>query len=206
MANMGADIQSYQLSAQEDSDCIIVYAKNTGNEWSPSYFSDCFRKKIKYDDDVVIDANLIQKIIHPMDFDNYQKRLHPGILFNSHSYRIICKDQSILTVSEHFHKIGCNGSEQLIGVVKEKHSTEKLEEELRKMTCAIVQSPVTIMVTDLDGNIEFANPKFTELTGYSFEEVLGKNPRVLNSGLTPLAVYEELWGKLVQEMYGRVSS
>ncbi len=74
--------------------------------------------------------------------------------------------------------------------VTEKHATEL---RMKKITQAIRQSPSTVVITDSEGNIEYVNPKFTELTGYLPEEVLGANPRILKSGLTPDAVYRDLW-------------
>ena len=58
---------------------------------------------------------------------------------------------------------------------------------------AIEQSPVSVIITDLDANIEYVNPYFCQLTGYTESEVLGKNPRFLQSGLTPAVAYVELW-------------
>lgn len=62
-----------------------------------------------------------------------------------------------------------------------------------KLSKATEQSPVTIVITNTDGNIEYINPKFTAVTGYSYKEVLGKNPRVLKSGEHDKAFYEHLW-------------
>ena len=67
------------------------------------------------------------------------------------------------------------------------------ERELRRLTQAIDQSPSTVVVTDPEGDIEYVNPKFTELTGYSREEVIGKNPRILKSGFQPQEFYREMW-------------
>jgi len=58
---------------------------------------------------------------------------------------------------------------------------------------AIEQSPSTVVITDADGDIVYVNPKFTGLTGYSFEEVRGRNPRLLKSGETSDEEYRELW-------------
>jgi len=70
---------------------------------------------------------------------------------------------------------------------------KRLEVELIKLSSAVEQSPVTVVITDTKGNIEYANPVFAELTGYSIEEAIGKNPRILKSGKTPPEVFEELW-------------
>ena len=70
------------------------------------------------------------------------------------------------------------------------------EDNLRKLSRAVEQSPISIEITDLNGNIEFVNPKFTQLTGYRAEEVIGQNPRLLKSGKTPPEVYKKLWSTI----------
>jgi PAS domain S-box-containing protein len=68
------------------------------------------------------------------------------------------------------------------------------EEQVRKLLRAVEQSPATVVITDTNGLIEYVNPKFTQLTGYAAEEVLGKTPRVLKSGEQPPDFYKEMWG------------
>jgi PAS domain S-box-containing protein len=74
---------------------------------------------------------------------------------------------------------------------------EQKNAELHTLSRAVEQSPVTIVITDTRGNIEYTNPHFTELTGYTAEEAIGKNPRILKSGLTPPAVFQELWTSII---------
>ena len=74
---------------------------------------------------------------------------------------------------------------------------KKYEEELLKFSRTVEQSTVAILITNPEGNIQYTNAKFTEVTGYSREEVLNKNPRFLKSGETPPEVYEELWDTLL---------
>ncbi|MCF6147372.1 MAG: PAS domain S-box protein [Candidatus Kuenenia sp.] len=69
----------------------------------------------------------------------------------------------------------------------------KAEEDLRKLSRAIEQSPCTVMITNAAGNIEYVNPKFTQLTGYTPEEVIGKNPRILKPDKIPSEKYRQLW-------------
>ncbi|MFT3831441.1 MAG: PAS domain S-box protein [Opitutaceae bacterium] len=73
---------------------------------------------------------------------------------------------------------------------------QRAEAELRKLSMAIEQSQSAIVMTDLAGRIEYVNPWFTSVSGYSLDEVRGRNPRFLKSGETPAAVYEELWQTL----------
>jgi len=74
--------------------------------------------------------------------------------------------------------------------ITERRQTEM---QLRKLSTAVEQSPAVVLITDLAGNIEYVNPEFTRVTGYSREEVLGENPRILKSAETPDEVYRDLW-------------
>ena len=68
--------------------------------------------------------------------------------------------------------------------------------EVAKLSHAIEYSSATVVITDTEGNIEYANPRFEQLTGYSIEEAIGNNPSILKSGETPNEVYEELWSTI----------
>ena len=70
------------------------------------------------------------------------------------------------------------------------------EAEIRKLSRAVEQSPVSIIITDTTGNIEYVNPKFCSVTGYSAKEVKGKNPRILKSGEKSPEEYKELWDSI----------
>jgi PAS domain S-box-containing protein len=93
------------------------------------------------------------------------------------------------------------GSVGLILDITEKKNTE---ENLMKLSRAVQQSPASIVITDLNGDIEYVNPKFVEITGYLPEEVVGKNPRILKSGLKPPEDYKILWDTITSgnDWYG----
>jgi two-component system sensor histidine kinase/response regulator len=65
--------------------------------------------------------------------------------------------------------------------------------ELRKLSQATENSPASVVVTDIKGTIEYVNPTFSQITGYSAEEAIGQNPKVLKSGDLPKSYYRELW-------------
>lgn len=73
---------------------------------------------------------------------------------------------------------------------------KRAEAELRKLSLAVQQSSLSIVITDTDGNIQYVNPKFSEVTGYSYEEVIGNNPRILKSGYHDKSFYLDLWNKI----------
>jgi PAS domain S-box-containing protein len=68
-----------------------------------------------------------------------------------------------------------------------------VEQWLRKLSRAVEQSPDTVLITDRSGEIEYVNPAFEKLTGYTKEEACGKTPRILKSGEQGPEVYQELW-------------
>ena len=70
---------------------------------------------------------------------------------------------------------------------------KQADEQLRKLSRAIEQSQMTVVITDLDGIIEYVNPKFVQLTGYSVEEALGQKSSIVKSGETSPEEYRRLW-------------
>ncbi len=70
---------------------------------------------------------------------------------------------------------------------------DRIEEKNRSLSMAVEQSPVSVVITDTAGNIEYVNPKFLQITGYELGEVLGKNPRILKSNQTNPEEYQALW-------------
>jgi diguanylate cyclase (GGDEF)-like protein/PAS domain S-box-containing protein len=83
--------------------------------------------------------------------------------------------------------------ERELNQVKVRWNQKRAEEQLRQLSRAVEHSPVSIIITDVNGQIEYVNPKFTALTGYELEDVQGYTPRILKSGKTPIEVYQGLW-------------
>ena len=100
------------------------------------------------------------------------------------------------------------GENSFNGLIIDISLRKKAEERLRKLTRAVEQSPESIVITDLDGNIEYVNPTFERNTGYTLKEVMGKNPRILQSGSTPKETYTELWKAILagKTWYGELQN
>lgn len=73
---------------------------------------------------------------------------------------------------------------------------KKASEQIRKLSVSIEQNPIAIIITDKDGIIEYVNPKFTDVTGYTYEEAIGKKSNILKSGHTSQREYAKLWAKI----------
>jgi len=82
----------------------------------------------------------------------------------------------------------------LIDDLEDEVGSHKLTaENLNKLSQAIEQSPVSVMITDLGGNIEYVNPQLCKITGYKEDELIGKNPRIMKSGNTPEIQFKNMW-------------
>ena len=102
--------------------------------------------------------------------------------------------------------VEANGQHLYTVILRDITERKQVEEQLRKLSRAVEQSASIIVITDTKGQIEYVNPKFTEITGYTVEEALGQNPRILRSGVTPPEVYAELWRAITsgQEWHGEL--
>lgn len=81
----------------------------------------------------------------------------------------------------------------IIGFLFDITDHKRMQDELRKLSEIVEHSPASVVVTDRTGKIEYVNPKFEELTGYSSKEAIGANPSILKSGHQSTAYYQNLW-------------
>jgi len=81
----------------------------------------------------------------------------------------------------------------MVSTVRDVTGRKHLEQGIRKLSRAVEQSPASVIITDLNGDIRYVNPKFEAATGYTLSEVVGRNPRILKSGHTSTEEYGNLW-------------
>ncbi len=93
---------------------------------------------------------------------------------------------------------------QIGGVFQDVTARRAAEARIRQLAHAVTESPTSILITDAQGSIEYANPAFLRLTGYSLEEALGQNPRILKSGEQGPDFYRDLWDTITagRDWYG----
>ena len=103
------------------------------------------------------------------------------------------KDKEKVMLDAHIELFVRDNNSLGIFLAKDITSQQQIFDELKILSQAVGQSASTIMITDHKGRIEYVNPSFEKLTGYTAREVLGKNPRILKSGEQPAHLYRELW-------------
>ncbi len=86
-----------------------------------------------------------------------------------------------------------NGEKHILEIFNDITERKQMEEKMLNLSRAVEQSHASIIITDTEGTIEYVNPHFVEITGYSAKEAVGKNPRILKSGKQPREVYKEMW-------------
>lgn len=143
-----------------------------------------------------------RKSLHPEDRDRVISELREAYETGrplDTECRILWPNGNIRTI----HIVGESVTEAghiggfMSGTVLDITERKQSEELLRKLSRAVEQSPSAVFITDVDGTIEYVNPKFTEITGYSSKDALGQNPRILGSGETSKAQYSELWNTIL---------
>jgi len=113
------------------------------------------------------------------------------------------RDGCLRTVKVRSGPVPIEGRELLCAIIEDVTDERRLREALaasesrsRRLVHAVEQSPVSIVITDPSGAIEYVNPFFSKATGYSREEAMGQSTRILNSGVQPSSFYAELWGEI----------
>ncbi|KAB2923382.1 MAG: PAS domain S-box protein [Dechloromonas sp.] len=98
---------------------------------------------------------------------------------------------TISAVRDRYGKIA-----NFVGVFEDISAERRRDSLIRRLSQAVEQSPTSIVITDLQPAIEYVNPHFLQITGYQLTEVLGQNPRLLQSGQTPAGTYQAMWDTL----------
>ncbi len=181
---------------------LVNYANAPIIVWDPAFkitrFNRAFERLTSYESDEVLGKELAVLFPAASREESLEKiaRTLTGEHWESVEIPILRKDGETRVALWNSANIYAEDGETLLATIAQGQDiTERkqAEEELRKLSRAMEQSPATVVITDIRGNIEYANPKFLETTGYTPEEALGKNPRILKSGYTSAEDYRDLW-------------
>ncbi len=99
-----------------------------------------------------------------------------------------------------------DGKSLIISWIKDISDKKAAEANILKLSTAVSQNPAAIVITDLKGNIEYVNQQFSVISGYTYEEAIGNNPRVLNSGFHPVEFFKDMWDTILsgKTWYGEI--
>jgi two-component system sensor histidine kinase/response regulator len=107
------------------------------------------------------------------------------------------KDGTLIDVSVLGSPITLNGANVgCYGIYRDITERKRAQEQLTMLSRAVEQSPASIVITDMNGTIEYVNARFVQVTGYSAEEAIGRNPRLLSSHQEPREKYAQLWSTI----------
>ncbi|KAF0203630.1 MAG: PAS/PAC sensor hybrid histidine [Bacteroidetes bacterium] len=151
-------------------------------------------------EEVKDDATIVFSRIHPEDvnsvIDSINESAQNLTLYHS-DFRVILPKQGMGWRSCDARPERMNdGSTLWYGIITDVTERKKSEESLMQFRTVVEKSKVSILITDSNGSIEYANPFFTQLTGYTAQDYLGKNPKILNSGYHTADFYQELWNTI----------
>ncbi|MCG6190084.1 PAS domain S-box protein [Maribellus maritimus] len=154
-------------------------------------------------------VNDVSEIIGKSDYDIYPKEV--ADIYTEDDRRVIEKGETIINREELLpsgdkNRIILtskfplkNDNDKIIGLVGIGRDITELKESQSKLNLfqyIIYQTPLSVMITGINGEIEYVNPGFTDATGYKPEEVIGKEPGFLKSGFTKPSHYKELWNSI----------
>jgi PAS domain S-box-containing protein len=189
--------QKYRLLAENTSDGILVI----GTDTKIKYVSQSYLNQLGYTEVEELERNseTIYTMIHPDDRDSLFKKIFQAIENKEtvliYSYRVRHKNGHYIWREDHakfnYDSKGTHLNTYVIcRDITERKNADQL---IRKLQKAVESSKTCILITDKEGNIEYANPHFAEATGYTIEEYIGKNPKFLKTELYEEPFYKNLW-------------
>lgn len=158
----------------------IIVDSNTSAQKMIGYSGSYLKGKSAFE---FIDPNSVNLVKEKL------KNKYPGRF----EIELIREDKTKLIVEVEAKNVTINNKNLRVVALRNISKHKSNEKEVLKLSTAITQSPVSVIITDLKGNIEYVNPKFTEVTGYKASEVIGKNPRILKTEHTSSENYKEMW-------------
>jgi len=176
------------------------------------YFSSTWKSQLGYTpEELPNEFETWQGLMHPDDYERVYQSLyrfldHPGPFFEI-EFRLRHKNGTYRWIRNRAASLVDSSGKtyRMLGAHTDITERKKSQDQLLKLERAVWQSPVAIAITSKSGQIEFVNPKFCELTGYPLEEVLGKNPSILNSGHHKKVFFKKLWSTILsgKTWYGK---
>lgn len=183
----------YRLAAELSGDLLIMH-----RNFEKFYVNPAVEKILGYTPAEYLALNP-EEILHPAYHHKFrsslQKQKNTGDGFESlEEFELRHKMGHYLYLSSHILvKKAADGQLYTIINARDISAEKEVYTELLKFSGIVKQSPVSIIITDTNGIIEYANPAFSEISGYQPEEVIGKNPNIFKTDYHTKAYYDYLW-------------
>lgn len=188
--------QRYEMSMEAADLGVWDYQVNTGK----TYYSKKWKSMLGYYPDELTDEHARwEELLHPEDKDRMTHFIHNFINSNLRIYeaefRLKHKNGHYIWIKSRAAMLRDENGKaiRMLGTHRDITEEKKSESELEKLHQAIIQSPISVVITDTEGYIEFFNPAFCKITGWNDQEIIGKKPSFLKSGFQPASYYEKLW-------------
>ncbi len=189
--------ERFQLAMAAASDGIWDWNIVSGE----TYYSPAYMQMLGYAPGELPEQNdTWQRLLHPDDKNKALAVVNAAITSDTsryeHEFRLRAKDGSyrdILSKGSVVSRDDQGNALRAVGTQADITEKKQAQELLRKLSLAVEQSPSMVMITDRHGVIEYVNPQFTEVTGFTSQEAVGASPSLLKSGLTSPEVYEKMW-------------
>ncbi len=178
---------------------IELAAITLNNQGKIVYCNQYFLKITGYDADSVLGRDWFNHFL-PLEDQARARHLFNELIsgkahLSTPITRIVCKNSQVRLISWN-NTLSYQPAGKIIALTaigQDITQQHKAEEQLRKLSQAVEQSPNPVMISNKIGTIEYINHKFTELTGYSADEAIGKHTSILKSGETRPEEYKKLW-------------
>lgn len=152
-----------------------------------------------YPDEISDDYSIWEDLLHPEDKDRMvlfiNNFLNSNLRVYEAEFRLRHKNGNYIWIRSRATVLRDENGKALrmFGTHRDITDEKISQSEFKKLHQAIIQSPISVLITDKDGYIEFFNPAFCKITGWNDQEILGKKPSILKSGFQPASFYEKLW-------------
>jgi PAS domain S-box-containing protein len=195
--------QRYQLVLDATRDGIWDWDLRTGQAYLSPHYYDLIGYR---PEDVTPGLEFFKRSMHPDDMERVMASLEAHLRgetpVSELEYRLLTPAGQIKWIAGRGRVVERDGEGaplRMVGTITDITARKQAEFELSKLAQVVEQSPESVVITNLDAEIEYVNAAYLNKTGYCREEVIGKNPRLLNaSGKTPPETYEQMWGALFQ--------
>jgi PAS domain S-box-containing protein len=185
-----ADPERYQILANISFEGIILLKNNIVRDTNET-----FLRLSGYQQREILGSNFMTDFI-PKKYHNQIAIAGSQDSMSHIEIELIKKNGNTLPVEVEIKNIFIEEEELMVVAIRDITQRKQAEQEIKKLSIALDQSANIVVITDVNGQIEYVNKAFTRITGYTFEEVINENPRLLKSGRMKDDFYKKLWSTI----------